>query len=321
MLPLRDTHPSSNRPIVTYAVIFLNVLVFLFVSLHGKDFNAFLSLYGLIPARYSVPQVAAHFTLWEQTFSFVSYMFLHADIWHLLGNMWSLYIFGDNIEDRLGPVRFLLFYLLCGMVSGLVHLLLNWHSAVPTVGASGAIAGVMGAYLLLFPKARILTLVPIFFLPLFAEIPAYVFLGIWFLVQFLGAAGASGGAGIAWWAHVGGFLAGMLLVRLLLRPPPSQQAEDLPTKLRRTASPWLQNIHVRSHPDDPDAYGTLFVTPQEAHFGTRKLVNIPWGGQSRLHTVAVPPRVDDGAVLRMRGMGKRRYPEGRGDLYLTVKIG
>ena len=140
-----------------------------------------------MPARYTIPHISDYFTHGQQLFSFFSYMFLHGGFWHLLGNMWTLYIFGDNVEDHLGSVRYLAFYLLCGIASAVSHFMLNAASNVPTIGASGAIAGVMGAYFILHPGARILTLVPIVFIPLFFEIPAFIFLGIWFLIQFISA--------------------------------------------------------------------------------------------------------------------------------------
>jgi membrane associated rhomboid family serine protease len=148
-------------------------------------------------------------------------MFLHGGLFHLLGNMWALYIFGDNVEDRMGPVRFLIFYLLCGAAAALVHVLMNPGSMIPTVGASGAISGVMGAYLVLFPFARVITLVPLFFFPYFFEIPAIFFIGVWFAGQLVSAFMTSALAppdvgGVAWWAHVGGFVAGMVLVRLFI---------------------------------------------------------------------------------------------------------
>ena len=199
MIPLRDTTPSKNYPIVNNLIIGVNVLVYVFQLMQGGELNRFIFTYGLVPARYSVPEIAAYFTPGQQILAFVSFMFLHGGFWHLLGNMWSLYIFGDNIEDRIGSARYLAFYLLCGLLSGLSHLLLNWGSRIPTIGASGAIAGVMGAYLILYPRSRILTLIPIFFIPYFLEIPAFFFLGLWFVFQFLSAAGTSGeGGGIAW---------------------------------------------------------------------------------------------------------------------------
>jgi len=145
---------------------------------------------------------------------------MHGGFFHILGNMWFLYIFGDNVEDRLGHFRYLAFYLLCGLASGISHLVLNWTSQIPTIGASGAIAGVMGAYFILYPKAKVLTLVPIFFFIQFVEIPAFLFLGFWILFQFLSAATSSAQAGgIAWWAHVGGFIFGIIFLKLFQRLP------------------------------------------------------------------------------------------------------
>lgn len=178
--------------------------------------------FGLVPAAYSRPESAVFhgipvFGYW----SLITSMFLHGSWLHIISNMWVLWIFGDNVEDRMGHIWFLVFYILCGIVAASVHLVTNLHSTLPTVGASGAIAGVMGAYFLLFPHARILTLVPIFFYPLFIEVPAVVFLGIWIYTQFfsgvlsLSQTGQVGG--IAWWAHVGGFVAGMLLRFVFVR--------------------------------------------------------------------------------------------------------
>ena len=220
MIPIRDTIQSKNYPVVNNIIIAANVLLYLVQLTQGDRLNHFFITYGLVPARYSVPQIAAYFTSGQQVLSFFSFMFIHGGFWHLLGNMWSLYIFGDNVEDRLGPLRYLLFYLLCGFLSGISHLFINWHSQVPTIGASGAIAGVMGAYLLLFPRAKVLTLIPIFFIPIFVDIPAFLFLGFWFLLQFISAAGSSGQAGgVAWWAHIGGFVFGMIFVKLFLKIP------------------------------------------------------------------------------------------------------
>ena len=167
MLPIRDTVQSRNYPVVNTVIIAVNVLFYLIEMAQGDRLEQFFIVYGLVPARYSVPEIAAYFSWGQQVFSFFSFMFVHGGFWHLLGNMWSLYIFGDNVEDRLGPFRYLFFYLLCGLASGISHLMLNLDSQVPTVGASGAIAGVMGAYFLLYPKSRILTLIPILFIPYF----------------------------------------------------------------------------------------------------------------------------------------------------------
>ncbi|CAB1081952.1 FIG056164: rhomboid family serine protease [Olavius algarvensis Delta 1 endosymbiont] len=169
MIPLRDTTPAKNVPVVNYTLIGINVVVFLIQMSQGAEWDRFVFTYGLVPARYSIPQLSDYFSAQQQVIAFVTFMFLHGGFWHLLGNMWSLYIFGDNVEDRLGPPGYLVFYLICGIASGVSHLVLNLHSNLPTIGASGAIAGVMGAYLILHPRSKILTLIPIFFIPYFIE--------------------------------------------------------------------------------------------------------------------------------------------------------
>jgi hypothetical protein len=248
-------------------------------------------------------------------------MFLHGGFWHLLGNMWFLYIFGDNIEDRLGPLRYLAFYMICGLTSGLSHLAFNYHSAMPTIGASGAIAGVMGAYFILFPKARILTLIPIFFIPYFIEIPAFFFLGIWFVVQFLSAAGSRGQmAGIAWWAHIGGFIFGMIFLKLFLALPGGGISDRLRKMTEKKKSYRLQVIRPVGTANDPNLYGIITITHLEAIAGTRKLVNIPWGFQKRLFKVIVPPSMKEGSLLKLKGLGKDAPHGQRGDLLLKVVI-
>ncbi len=218
MIPLRDINPSRNFPVVNTLLIGINVVVFFLQMSQGNEMDRFVYTYGLVPARYAISHVSAYFTPFQQVFSFISFMFLHGGFLHLLGNMWSLYIFGDNVEDRLGPFRYLLFYLLCGLASGVSHLLLNMNSTIPTIGASGAIAGVMGAYLVLHPRSRILTLIPILIFPWFVEIPAFFFIGFWFVLQLLNAAGShGGGGGIAWWAHIGGFLFGIVFLKMALK--------------------------------------------------------------------------------------------------------
>ena len=214
MIPIRDTIRSETYPIINYVLIALNILAFLVEQSLGRNLNEFVFTYGLVPARYSVPQISAYFTTAQQVIAFLTFMFLHGGFFHLLGNMWFLYIFGDNVEDRLGHFRYLAFYLLCGLASGISHLFLNWTSQIPTIGASGAIAGVMGAYFILYPRAKILTLVPIFFFLHFMKIPAFVFLGFWIFFQFLSATSSAQAGGIAWWAHIGGFIFGMIFLKL-----------------------------------------------------------------------------------------------------------
>jgi membrane associated rhomboid family serine protease len=308
MIPLRDTIQSKSYPVVNTTIIVLNGLIFLVELGQGSKLNQFIFNYGLVPARI-------------HAFAFLSFMFIHGGFWHLLGNMWSLYIFGDNVEDRLGSIRYLVFYLFCGWASGLTHLLANWHSEIPTLGASGAIAGVMGAYLILYPRSRILTLIPIFFIPYFIEIPAFFFLGIWFFLQFLSAAGTYGQAGgIAWWAHIGGFVSGMVFLKLFLKVPQLGVSEKLRGATSKKKTHRLQVIRTMGSSDDPHLYGQISITPREAELGTRKLVNIAQGLQKRPFRIKVPPSVKDGTVLRLAGLGRRIEDGQRGDLYLKVLI-
>ncbi len=215
IIPLRDTIPSARPPYATYALICLNVAVFLYQMALGERLADFVYARAVIPFRF-LHMFSRHPA---ELITPVTAMFLHGGWGHLLGNMLYLYIFGDNVEDLLGRVRYILFYLMCGVISFLAQILFQSNSMVPNVGASGAIAGVLGAYFLLFPRARVLTLVPLFFLFPVVEIPAFFFLGFWFLIQFLSGAASYGkgsalAGGVAWWAHIGGFLAGMLLLGL-----------------------------------------------------------------------------------------------------------
>lgn len=215
MFPIRDTIPSRHPPVVTRLLIFINGFVFLYqMALSEHGLNAFFHVFGIVPYQFTHPYTSAAYG--NQTFGywpFLTSMFLHGGLLHILSNMWTLWIFGDNVEDRMGSFRFLAFYLLCGVIAMICHTLTNPGSTVPAIGASGAIAGVMGAYFLLFPHSMILTLIPILIFPLFVPIPAVVYLLMWFLLQFLSGTsslfGPSEGGGIAWWAHIGGFLAGM----------------------------------------------------------------------------------------------------------------
>jgi hypothetical protein len=220
MIPLRDANPSRGVPLVTLALIALNTLVFLYeLTLPQARLQRLVFTFGLVPERLTTFAARPDISFGDATLPFLTSMFLHGDWLHLLGNMWFLWIFGDNVEDHLGHLRFLLFYLLCGLAASMAHLVFNWNSTIPTLGASGAIAGVLGAYLLLFPGARILTLVPVFFVWLM-ELPAYVILIYWFVLQVLRGAATSlaettAGGGVAWWAHVGGFVAGLALVKIV----------------------------------------------------------------------------------------------------------
>lgn len=224
MIPLRDNVPSSRPPLVTWTIIGLCTLTFLYQQLlPERSLFEFLHIYGVVPARFTNPSFAAHIGYPEGgQASFLTYMFLHGGWLHYLLNMWVLWIFADNVEEALGSLRFVGFYLVCGLAAACVHVLFNWSAPLPVIGASGAIAGVMGGYFRLFPKARVVTLIPIIIFPWIVELPAVVFLGVWFLVQLLtglaGSVGQDQAATVAVWAHVGGFAAGLALVRVFLPP-------------------------------------------------------------------------------------------------------
>jgi membrane associated rhomboid family serine protease len=321
MIPIRDTIPSKNHPVVNNTLIGINVVVFLVQLTQGIDLVRFDYLYGLVPARYTVPHLSSYFSFWQQLFSLISFMFLHGGFIHLLGNMWSLYIFGDNIEDSLGHLRYLVFYLLCGISSGLSHLVLNLHSNVPTIGASGAIAGVMGAYFLLYPRARILTIIPIIIIPWIVELPAFIFLGIWFVMQIMNAAGSqAGAAGIAWWAHIGGFVFGIVFLKVLQAYPNVGAMERVAQVTTRKKTDKLQIIRPVSQDDSPHMYGYITISIYESMTGTRKMVNIPWGFHNRLFRVSVPSGTRQGALLKLQGLGKILSDGQRGDLYLKVVV-
>ncbi len=321
MFPIRDTISSKNYPVVNNTIIGINVVLFLFEMSQGANLDRFVYIYGLVPARYSMPQISSYFTTGQQLLSWLSFMFLHGGFWHLLGNMWSLYIFGDNVEDRLGPFRYLVFYLLCGITSGLSHLLFNLHSNMPTIGASGAIAGVMGAYLILHPHSKILTLIPIIFIPWFIEIPAFFFLGFWFVLQFINAAGSHGNiGGIAWWAHIGGFVFGIVLLKIFLMLPETGVSNKMRRVTAKRKTHRLQVVRPGGLGKEPHLYGTIDITSFEALAGTQKLINIPKGFHKRIVKVIVPPGVKEGSKLRLKGLGKTASDGQRGDLYLKVMI-
>jgi hypothetical protein len=318
MIPIRDTTRSKNYPLINNTLIVINVIVFI-MGMGNSD--QFILMYGFTPARYTMPEIASYFTFSQQLFALVSFMFLHGGFWHLVGNMWFLYIFGDNIEDRLGHIRYLVFYLLCGWASAIVHLFFNWSSQVPTVGASGAIAGVMGAYLILYPTSRILTLIPIIIIPYFIEIPAVFFLGFWILFQFLSATLIDPNTGgIAWWAHIGGFLFGIIAVRIFLSIPQSKVAEQFHMFTKRDRTPRLHRIKPVHGDDTYNLYGTILITPREAEKGTRKMINIAQEYQKKLFRLNVAPGTRDGTVLRLAGIGKKKGDRERGDVFLKVRI-
>jgi len=209
MIPLRDVIPSRTTPFVTIGLIVANALVFLYEqTLPERLFRMFVSTYGLIPADFGLA-------------SMLTSMFVHGGWGHFLGNMLYLWIFGDNVEDRVGHGRYLVFYLGCGAVAALVQTWFNADSTIPMIGASGAISGVLGAYIVMFPHSRVLTLVPIFIVIEIIELPAGVLLGIWFLMQLLSGLGTLGRqdvGGVAFWAHAAGFVAGVIAIRFFRRP-------------------------------------------------------------------------------------------------------
>lgn len=214
MFPLYDTLRSRSFPLVNWMLIALNGVVFYYELTLGEDqLQRFMLTWGLVPSRFAANPAETWITI-------LTSMFMHGGWFHILSNMWILAIFGDNIEDHLGGARYLIFYLLSGTAAAFLQTYLMPGSALPMVGASGAIAGVLGAYLFLFPRARIASLVPIFFIFTLVELPAVIFLGLWFLAQLFSGWLALHGAetsGIAWWAHIGGFVFGLLTVRLVAR--------------------------------------------------------------------------------------------------------
>lgn len=220
MIPLRDSQPSQATPFVTIGLIAANVLVFLYqMSLDRFSLNHLIMEFGTVPGN-------VHLT------SLVTSMFLHGGWLHLIGNMWFLWIYGDNVEDILGPWKYLLFYLTCGVAAAGLHVALSAGSRVPTIGASGAIAGVMGAYLVKFPRARIKTLVFLFVFVTVVEIPAVVILLYWFAIQLFSGIGSIGYSqvsqgGVAWFAHVGGFVAGTILILVMRTREPYRYHREL----------------------------------------------------------------------------------------------
>ncbi len=217
MIPIRDKNPSRTFPVVNTAIIALNVLVFFYELSLGPELRPFLYRYGLVPAALFYSHAASVGGL----HTLLTSMFLHGGLMHLAGNMIFLYIFGDNVEDRYGHGPYVLFYMAAGVGAALTQIAINPSSTVPMVGASGAISGVMGAYMVLFPQARIITLVPVFLFFTLVEMPAVVFVMIWFVMQFLFGLGStvagSTGPGVAWWAHVGGFVTGAAITWALRR--------------------------------------------------------------------------------------------------------
>ena len=212
MIPIRDTIRSRSFPFVNWMIIILNSLIFFYqFNLSSSQLDAFVQTFALVPS-----QITSNPLSW---YPFLTHMWLHGSLLHIIGNMWVLLIFGDNVEDRLGSVRYLIFYLLGGVAAGLLQYFFSAGTDIPALGASGAIAAVMGAYLVFYPRAKVVTFVPIFFFGWFVRISSFVFIGIWFLLQLLsgvsslGAAAGTQVSSVAWWAHVGGFLFGLLMAK------------------------------------------------------------------------------------------------------------
>ena len=226
MIPLRDSVRPRRRAVVNQLLIALNVIVFLYeVSLTQPGLTALILRWGVIPARVSDPAglgLNAVLADWTAPLTLVTATFLHGGWMHLIGNMLYLWVFGDNIEDRLGRLRYLLFYLAAGVLANYAQVLANPASTIPLIGASGAVAGVLGAYLVSFPRSRVVALVPLGIFLTVTEVPALVFLFLWFGIQLLSgfaSLGVPDVGGVAWWAHIGGFVVGMVLIRLLRRRP------------------------------------------------------------------------------------------------------
>lgn len=321
MIPIRDAIQSKNVPVVNFILIGLNILAFLWQLYQGPHLKEAFFLYGIVPIRYSDPEISLQFTTFQQWLPFLTSIFLHGGFLHIIGNMWFLYIFGDNIEDRIGHIRYLIFYLLCGLAAGFIHLLTNWNSRIPTIGASGAISGVMGAYLLLYPRARILTLIPIFVFFQFIELPAFVFLGYWLLIQLLSAGLTPRNVGgIAWWAHIGGFVTGMIFVKIFDWIPRTGLSGGLRQYTGRQTTPRLQSISPQEISEELDLHGVIKITPKEARLGARKMISVPQGLRKRTLMVTIPPEVEKGTRLRLRGLGQKDTNGNQGDLFLEVQI-
>ena len=222
MIPLRDNVHAHHYPLVNVTLIWLNIAVFFYEFSLGPSLERFLAHYAVIPSQLLTG------TSPEGWLPLLTSMFLHGGFMHLAGNMLFLWIFGDNVEDRLGHVRYLFFYLFCGIMAGVVHILANQHSTVPSLGASGAIAGVLGAYMLMFPRARVAALVFLFLFIEVIELPAALYIGFWFVMQLFNGTAELPGAhllqgGVAWWAHIGGFVTGFMVIKLFCAGQPRRR--------------------------------------------------------------------------------------------------
>ena len=251
MFPIRTSLPRRSFPVATCSLVLANAVIFLLeLTTPGPALEQTFYLFGIVPARFTHPDWASWvgFPL-DSYWPYLTSMFLHGGWLHIIANMWTLWIFGGGVEDRMGPARFVGFYLLCGFAAGYVHVLTNVDSTVPTVGASGAIAGVMGAYLVLFPRARVIILFPILIIPFFFELPAVAYLLFWAFSQLfsgsLALASPEQVGGIAWWAHVGGFMAGMVLQFFFVR---RDRFYRLPARDEyEAAGPWMPRRQWREY--------------------------------------------------------------------------
>ncbi|MBX3459280.1 MAG: rhomboid family intramembrane serine protease [Planctomycetes bacterium] len=235
MFPLKTTERVNSWPIVTWLLIAINVFVFS-QQLLVTDIDAFFRTYGLVPGNYRhlfTAQAGEDLSSGAKLLPFLSCMFLHGGLWHLLGNMLSLFVFGPNVEDRFGHVRFAVIYLACGLAASITQIPFSAGSEIPVVGASGAIAGVMGGFFVLFPKARVISVVPIIVIPLIVRVPAFFYLLFWIGMNVINALteiqlspqGAKS-AGVAWWAHIGGFVIGMVYAVTLARKPQAEKKQE-----------------------------------------------------------------------------------------------
>lgn len=217
MIPLKNLNPRTTVPVITFVLIGANILVFLYqLSLSPHAAERFIMTYGVVPRNLQLAFGTGNTSLSDALLPFFTSMFLHGGWLHIIGNMWFLWIFGPDVEEQLGHAWYLGFYLLCGIGSGIAQAAFSWGTRVPAIGASGAISGVLGAFILFYPASRILTLVPLFIIWFTTRLPAWLFIALWFVVQFfsgvssLGSSAAANG-GVAWWAHIGGFLLGIAL--------------------------------------------------------------------------------------------------------------
>jgi len=238
MIPIKDDIPSQSYPIVNVTLIIINIIAFIYELSLGEELQNLFNEYGIIPLKYfyegieNVDGTVIYFSTYERIIPIFTSMFLHGGWLHLISNMLYLWIFGDNVEDRMGHFRYLVFYILCGVAAAFAHIITNQNSEIPTIGASGAIAGVLGGYLILYPFARIIVIFPIFFFLQLLKLPALLVLGFWFITQiFQGTLSlnveSSASGGVAWWAHIGGFIFGLIAINFFQKQSRKPTSRDL----------------------------------------------------------------------------------------------